>query len=334
MGALSGDSFDDDTIGRGKEYEYQVLAINGYGSASSSVIAAAKTFRSNLINISTRGLFGGGDNIMIAGYAVTGGENIDVLARALGPQLTVRDAALTDVSPNPSSGLYSFDDTGLVTHAVNDNWADEIGADAMNAFFVEVGADALASGSTDSAMVAALAPNTTYTVLASDSSPEEELGIVEIYDFGNGVQEIQDAVKRLVNLSTRAKIGSGAGIMIGGFAVSGQADITVLIRGVGPGLSLISDLAPESLLGDPQIVLYKIAEDGVSVIGQNNNWQDDDEAGIISAITEAGGFQFDSGSTDAAMIVTLDPGNYTAFIQGADGSDVGIGLFELYELGR
>lgn len=52
---------------------------------------------------------------------------------------------------------------------------------------------------------------------------------------------------------------------------------------------------------------------------------------ITSAAATSGAFALPAGTKDAAVVLTLAPGAYTALVSGADGS-TGVALVEVYEL--
>ncbi len=127
----------------------------------------------------------------------------------------------------------------------------------------------------------------------------------------------------LGNLSTRGGAGDSRGIMIGGLVVGGPGSKRVLVRAVGPGL------APFGLAGlmpQPSLTGY----DAIGrVIGTNSGWADD--PALAAGASSAGAFPFPAGSKDAAMMLTLPPGNYTFFVQPVAGTPAGVALFEAYD---
>ena len=127
----------------------------------------------------------------------------------------------------------------------------------------------------------------------------------------------------LHNLSTRGQVGSGDSILVAGFVVSGTAPKRVLVRAVGPALSTFG---VTGAVADPLLKLYNSAN---AVIASNDNWGTD--ANVPSASTTVGAFALPSGSADAALVTTLNPGPYTAQISGVAGA-TGVGLVEIYDV--
>ena len=84
--------------------------------------------------------------------------------------------------------------------------------------------------------------------------------------------------------------------------------MTVLIRGAGPSLAQFGISAP---LANPQLALY---DSGNNVIETNTGWAG--STALASVFAQVGAFNFVAGSADAAMVVTLPPGAYTAELSG------------------
>jgi formylglycine-generating enzyme required for sulfatase activity len=126
---------------------------------------------------------------------------------------------------------------------------------------------------------------------------------------------------RLVNLSTRAAVGLGDDILIAGFVIGQGAARTVLVRGIGPALT---PFEVHDALADPVLTLFDA--DGAR-IAANDDWQ----AGDAAVFASVGAFAIEPGSKDAALVVTLAPGRYTAHVSGANGG-TGVSLLEIYEV--
>ena len=56
-----------------------------------------------------------------------------------------------------------------------------------------------------------------------------------------------------------------------------------------------------------------------------------DPSDFAAAVT-VGAFPFASTSADSALLLTLDPGAYTAQVNGADATSTGLALVEVYEV--
>jgi hypothetical protein len=128
---------------------------------------------------------------------------------------------------------------------------------------------------------------------------------------------------RLVNASARARAGTGAQTLIAGFVVTGNASKTILIRGIGPGLA---QFGVNGVLVDPQLDVYR----GTAHIASNNDWSTGSGA-TASTFDSVFAFQIPASSKDAALVMTLAPGAYTAHVSGTGGAS-GVALVEIYEL--
>ena len=196
--------------------------------------------------------------------------------------------------------------------AANDNWLAG-DATAMGA----VGAFPLTVGSADAALVATLAPRG-YTTPVSTPGNGTGITLIECYDGAPA-----DTSVRLVNASARAFAGTGDDVLIPGFVIAGEGTVRLLVRAVGPGLAAFG---VPGALADPQLTLYKSSE----VLATNDNWSDAaNPAEIVNATVAAGGFALVSGSKDAALVVTLGAGAYTALVSGVGGT-TGTALVEVY----
>jgi len=86
-------------------------------NTSAPDITVALTAR--LVNLSSRGWTGTGDNVMIAGLVISGGSPKQVLVRAIGP--TLASAGVPNPLNDPTLTLYNSGGTVLTS---NDNWQD------------------------------------------------------------------------------------------------------------------------------------------------------------------------------------------------------------------
>lgn len=286
-----------------------------------------------LINIATRGKVETGDGVMIGGFIISGSSPKTVLIRARGPSL----AAFGVPGPlaNPTIQLYS----GQTVIAQNNDWqttdplcgspavACGTATDIQN-----TGLDpcsVTATGCTlDSAIYVTLPPGG-YTAILSGVSGGTGIGIVEVFEVDTV------AASRLINIATRGSVQTGDNVMIGGFIISGTAPKRVLIRARGPSLAAFGVPGP---LANPMLQLYS----GQTAITQNNDWQTTDalcDPKIIACgdSTDIQNTGLDpcsvttTGCTlDSAILVTLNPGGYTAILTGVSGG-TGIGIVEVFE---
>ena len=161
------------------------------------------------------------------------------------------------------------------------------------------------------------------TVGEIDSLQSDDInGARSIYDSGPAYLT-SNPTPNLVNLSTRAFVGTGDNLVIGGFIIQGSQPATVVLRGIGGSLPA---LGINNALEDPVIELHS----GASTISERDDWPDDASASTIAS------YHLDpTNSREAAILTTLNPGSYTVVLRSfpnTDGSVTGTGLIELYDL--
>ena len=147
-----------------------------------------------------------------------------------------------------------------------------------------------------------------------------------------GVSDTTSAAEgKFVNLSTRALVETGEEVMIGGFIIENGAK-QVLIQALGPELA---DRGISNVLADPVLTVIQTSEgeppgavlDPPIELMANDNWEDS-QGQLISDLW-GGNPNLAPGSLSAAVVLTLDPGNYTAKVEGKDGT-TGVALVEVY----
>ncbi|MBS0657102.1 MAG: CAP domain-containing protein [Verrucomicrobia bacterium] len=124
---------------------------------------------------------------------------------------------------------------------------------------------------------------------------------------------------RLVNLSTRLRVETGAAVGIAGFVVQGTSPKRVIVRVAGPSLI---PFGIQDALADPSLQLN---DSNGATVATNDNWRSSQQADI-----QGSGFA-PANDSEAAIIATLAPGAYTAIVTGANGT-TGIGIVEVYDL--
>ena len=277
-------------------------------SASASVVinAATSANPARLINISTRGQVSTGDGVMIGGFIISGAANKKVLIRAIGPNLT--NFGITGTLPDPKLELYE----GPTLIGSNDNWQTQ----AIAADVAAITATGLAPANVaESALLVTLKPGVAYTAVVTGVNVPSGVGIVEVF-------EADHPEYQLINISTRGRVQTGEGVMIGGFIIQGDTPKTVLIRAVGPNLA---NFGVSGVLADPVMEIYR-SSDGVK-IASNDDWQTQTIPADVSAITATGLPPADP--RESAILLTLPPGAYTAVVSGKNGG-TGVGIVEVF----
>jgi alpha-tubulin suppressor-like RCC1 family protein len=266
-----------------------------------------------LANLSALTNIGTGEAVQIAGFVLTGSQRRPMLIRANGPALwplgvgtAIADPVLQVVA-------------GGVELERNDNWGSG-GADAaaLTQAFARLGAGPWVAGSADAAVLVTLSPGV-FSGIAADARGASGRGLLEVYDAGD-----PDGDSQLVNLSTRCYVGAGDQVLIAGFVIAGTRSMEVLLRAAGP---MLGDAGVPGFLADPTVKLHA----GSVVIAQNDNWDADAAAGaaIVANAKRLGAQPWKAGSRDAALLVTLPPGVYSAHVAGAGGT-TGVALAEIY----
>ncbi len=282
-----------------------------WSSAAGGDASSALTPRARLVNISSRALAGAGEDALIVGVVVADTESKRYLSRAVGPGLTAFGAS--NVIGDPQLSIFASNGVELFR---NNGW--EFGPDAarLPLYSKSVGAFPLSTGSRDSALANAVMAGA-YTVQVTSPSGQPGVGLAELYEL--------DANGRTVNLSTRARVRTGDGVLIGGFVVEGPAYKRMLIRAVGPTLSAFG---LTGALKDPVLTIYS----GQEVVATNDRWDLAANAGAMTtASNRAGAFALAAASEDAALLITLPPGAYTVEVKGK-GESEGVALLEIYEV--
>jgi pectate lyase len=134
------------------------------------------------------------------------------------------------------------------------------------------------------------------------------------------------AANGLVNLSARAVTAEGAEALTAGFVVAGEGSKRVLVRAAGPALAA---LGVSGTLTQVRLEVFR----GPASLATNSGWDTGAEAAAVGiAARSVGAFEFAPGSKDAALVLVLDPGNYTAQVVPAAGGARGVALVEIYDL--
>ena len=251
-----------------------------------------------LANISTRGFVGTDAKILIGGFIVRSEQPKKVGVRALGPSVNIANRL-----PDPYLEIY--DNNGVLL-AKNDDW--KAGQQQ------EVSDSGLApSSDVESAVIARLAPGN-YTAQVSGVDGNTGVGVVEVYDLDS----FPATSGRLVNISTRALVGTEDNILIGGLIVRGDAAARVAARAIGPDLS--AQGVPDALQ-DPTLEMRDASGE---LIAGNDNWRENQNEPLPEGLQPGD-------DRDAALVVTVAPGLYTAIVRGKD-STTGVALVEFYDL--
>lgn len=319
---------------------YQVVVTDPYGNTQ-TLNMGSLTVNENawLLNLSGRAQVGTGQNALIAGFVTAGPGSKSVLVRGDGPALAQFGVSGTVTAPQ----LQLFNGSTAVTGEIS-GWAA-----SLKPIFSATGAFLFPNGSADDATLQTVTPGA-YTAIISSPSGSPGIGIAEVYDAdaasnaANGTSFAGPPTNRLVNLSARANVGSGANVLIGGFVIAGTTAKTVLLRAPGPSLAY----APFSLsnaIAGTTLSLYDSSSQliastagtlspvtlGASALVTGANVQVGLEPSSYAVFQAAGAYSANWAANEASVVATLPPGAYTIIVSGTDNA-TGVGMVEIYEL--
>ena len=250
-------------------------------------------------NISTRGPVGTGQNVLIAGFIVSGSQPKKVIVRALGPTLST--LGVSGALADPTIAIFNSSN-GLV--ASNDNW--------RNTQEVEIAASGFAPpNDLESAIIVTLPPGS-YTAVVSGKNGGIGIGLVDVYELDASTSIFQ-------NLSTRGFVGTGDNVLIGGLIIGAGEQPVIVVRAIGPTLSSFGITQP---LQDPTL---EVRDGNGGLIAFENDWQDNTPTAVKAALLQP------QDSRESAVVLSLSAGNYTAIVRGKNGT-TGVALVEAYRL--
>ena len=270
-----------------------------------------------MTNLSTLARAGTGSNVLTAGLVIGPGAGDTVLIRAVGPTLATAPFNIGGFLPDPVLTLFN---SNAVPIAVNGAWnpADAATMSSVYAF-------PLIPGSKDADIVITLQPGA-YTAQVSGATGDSGTVLLEVYEVAPAANS-----SHLINLSGRAQLASGAVETAGLTVGPGAGTRTLLIRGVGPGLT---SLGVPGALSDPAITVFNSS---TTVVASNDDWGTPVGAGAASAaaldaaFAESYAFPLASGSKDSALIMSAAPGSYTVQLSGNAGA-AGDAMIEVYDI--
>src|SRR6476659_8964656 len=249
-------------------------------------------------NISTRLPVGTGENVLIAGFKITGSTAKQRVVRALGPTLTQFGV------PN------AMQDTTLELHnsssaliASNDDWKD-----TQQSAIVATGK--APPNDLESAILTTLNPGA-YTAILRGFHNSTGTALVEVYDTSVGSTELS-------NISTRGFVQTGDNVMIAGVIVQFH-NKQVIVRALGPTLT---GFGVPNALADPTL---EIRDVNGTLLASNDDWKDAQQSAIVAT------GKAPPNDLESAILTTLNPGAYTAILRGFHNS-TGNALVEVYAL--
>ncbi len=302
---------------------YSVVVTNGTNnvtsqSATLTIVAATDVGRLSNLSVLTD-ITATVPNFTLGTVVAVGSDangKKPLVVRAVGPSLGA--LGVPNTIADPKVDLLA----GQTVVATNDNWG---GVTEIRNAMASVGAFSFASDTTkDAAIYSPSLPPRDYTVSVSGVGGATGTVIAEIYD-ATPIGTFTSATPRLINVSVLKQINANGFITLG-FTIGGSTAKTVLIRAIGPGLAAVG-VPTSATVADPQLTLFNSAS---AVIATNDNWGGD--AALTTTMTRVSAFGgFSGASKDAMLLVTLQPGGYTARASDT-GPGSGLVIVEAYEV--
>jgi hypothetical protein len=152
----------------------------------------------------------------------------------------------------------------------------------------------------------------------------------------NGESDVRSLIRLIgpqpgaVNISTRLGVGTDDNVLIEGFIVEGPAGSSkkMLVRAIGPSLG---QFGITDALANP---ILENHDANNAIVATNNDWKVTETGGLITGnqFAEISGTGAAPGNDlESAVIVSLEPGSYTAVVRGA-GNTAGTGVVDAFDL--
>src|SRR6266513_4652817 len=250
-------------------------------------------------NISTRGMVGTGEDVLIAGFIISGSQPKKVIVRALGP--TLGTLGVSGALADPTIAIVN---SSHVVVASNDNW--------KNTQQDQIAARGVAPpNDLESAIIATLAPGS-YTAVVSGKNSGTGVALVDLY-------QLDASTSIFRNLSTRGFVGTGDNVLIGGLIIGSGEPPVIVLRAIGPTLG---SFGITQALQDPTL---ELRDANGALIAFDNDWEDNTPTGIKATLLNP------TDARESAIIASLAAGSYTAIVREKNGT-TGVALVEAYRL--
>ena len=159
---------------------YSIRVVPSGGSTTGVALAEVYDTDSDespvrLVNVSTLGFVGAGENVLTPGFVIRGTGAKSVLIRAVGPGLA--QLGVGDLLADPQFSVFPAGSS--VPVATSNDWG---GTAALKAAFAAAGAFSIPDTSKDAAVVITLPPGA-YTVVTSGVGNTTGTALVEVYDL-------------------------------------------------------------------------------------------------------------------------------------------------------
>ena len=286
-----------------RDYSYTFTLFN-----PTTITKAYPNQISKIVGISGRSTIGTGDKIEVAGFQITGTEPLRVAIRTQGPGLA--QYGISNPAASTQIKLYQINSDGTNTPlGSNTGWKTGANWRLLESDYLSPSQD------NEAALVATLPPGM-YTAEVSDPTGKGGVGIAEIYAIDTVSQS------QLTGISNRAVVGTAETALVAGFNIT--APMTVMVRTQGPSLAKYGVTGP---VQSTKLTLTQLSNG--AVVATNAGWQT--SAYENTRFTTDLASDAPASTSEAAVIVHLLPGQYTAQVEAADGKP-GVGIVEVYQV--
>ena len=131
----------------------------------------------------------------------------------------------------------------------------------------------------------------------------------------------------LIGISTRGLV-SSTNSMYGSIAIEGTGNKTIAFMGKGETMTA---QGVTNYVADPKIEIWRQVSGQWELYKSNDNWASASASEIITTVTGKTGITLPVGANEAAIVLSLAPGNYSAILK-SDSSTAQEALVEAYEI--
>ena len=243
---------------------------------------------------------------------------------------------------NATSGTYTVNVTNIIGTTTFTAGTVTVNGAGAPAFTLQPFDKVVAPGGTFALAASAVGANITYQWYLNGVILSGETGSILLRNNANSADAGQYTVRvtnssgtitsqaatvslsqtasTLRNISVRTNAAPGQ-VITPGFVIRGSGSKQVLIRAVDPGLL---NYGLTGVMPNPKVTVF---DSNQNVVATNDDW----DSSIAGAFTAVGAFGIDTGSRDAALLVSLPAtASYTAQVTGSDGQG-GFVILEVYD---
>ena len=285
---------------------------------------ANETQNAKLVSVSVRGQIGAGDAKRIMGFILS--DTGSVMMRGIGPTLAEYGLLSSSLLPDPKISLFKYNDatninlgSTAVSSGDNDNYTTNSNLSAIE--------------TARNASVPVVSLNSVQAISLTSLTSGFYTSQVENSDgsgtgIGVAAVDLTDLTSSaaFTHLSSRGQVSTGE-FMFGSFQITGTGTRKVFIRGRGPSLSIYG---VPNVMADTKLQVYKYQNNPndtvpASLIATNDDFGSDANSTAISSYSTSlyGWPVIDA--KEAGLILTLDPGYYSAQLQSTSATNDGNG---------